>query len=98
MFRPWLRRGGFNSRRPMNYRTKAEYYIKGITAGAIDAAEVIAWSDEVIVSAPKSEDWMVEISSCGPEDRLKVLGFLNTVQGQADQAELAALLKAKGLA
>ncbi len=82
----------------MNYRTQAEYYIKGITSGAIDAAEVIAWSDEVIVSAAKAEDWMVEISSCGPEDRLKVLGLLNTVQGQADQAELAALLKAKGLA
>lgn len=82
----------------MNYRTKAEYYIKGITQGAIDAAEVIAWSDEVIVSAPTAEDWMVEISSCGPEDRLKILSLLNTVKGQADQAELAALLKAKGLA
>jgi hypothetical protein len=40
---------------------------------------------------------MVEISSCGPEDRLKVLGLLNTVQGQADQAELAKLLQARGL-
>ncbi len=81
----------------MNYRTQAEYYIKGITQGAIDASEVIAWSDEVIVSAPKAEDWMVEISSCGPEDRLKVLSLLNTVQGEADPAELDALLKAKGL-
>lgn len=81
----------------MNYRTQAEYFIKGITQGAIDAAEVIAWSDEVIVTAPKAEDWMVEISSCGPEDRLKVLGLLNTVKGEADPAELAALLKAKGL-
>jgi hypothetical protein len=81
----------------MNYRTQAEFFIKGITSGVIDAAEVIAWSDEVIVSAPKSEDWMVEISSCGPEDRLKVLGLLNTVQGQADQAELAKLLQARGL-
>jgi hypothetical protein len=81
----------------MNYRTQAEYFIKGITQGAVDAAEVIAWSDEVIVSAPKTEDWMVEISSCGPEDRLKVLGFLNTVQGEADAAELAALLEARGL-
>lgn len=81
----------------MNYRTQAEYYIKGITSGVIDAAEVIAWSDEVIVSAPKSEDWMVEISSCGPDERLKVLGLLNTVQGVADPAELAALLKSRGL-
>ena len=81
----------------MNYRTQAEYFIKGITQGVVDAAEVIAWSDEVIGSAPKTEDWMVEISSCGPEDRLKVLGFLNTVQGEADPAELAALLEAKGL-
>lgn len=81
----------------MSYRTKAEYYIKGITSGVIDAAEVIAWSDEVIVSAPKSEDWMIEISSCGAEDRLKVLGLLNTVPGTADQAELAALLQARGL-
>lgn len=82
----------------MNYRTQAEYYIKGITAGAIDAAEVIAWSDEVIVAADKTEDWMVEISSCGADERLKVLGLLNTVQGTADAAELDALLKAKGLA
>lgn len=82
----------------MSYRTQAEFFIKGITAGAIDAAEVIAWSDEVIVSAPKSEDWMVEISSCGPDERLKVLGLLNTVKGEADPAELAALLKARGLA
>lgn len=81
----------------MNYRTKAEYYIKGITSGAIDAAEVIAWSDEIIVSAPKAEDWMVEISSCTPDERLKVLGFLNTVKGEADPVELAELLKAKGL-
>ncbi len=82
----------------MNYRTKAEFFIKGITSGVIDAAEVIAWSDEVIVSAEKSEDWMVEISSCGADERLKVLGLLNTVKGEADAAELAALLKERGLA
>lgn len=82
----------------MNHRTQAEFFIKGITSGAIDAAEVIAWSDEVIVTAPKAEDWMVEISSCGPEDRLKILGLLNTVKGEADPTELAALLQAKGLA
>jgi hypothetical protein len=81
----------------MNHRTQAEYFIKGITQGAIDAAEVIAWSDEVIVTAPKAEDWMVEISSCGPDERLKILGLLNTVKGEADPAALAALLSAKGL-
>ena len=81
----------------MNYRTQAEYYIKGITSGVIDAAEVIAWSDEVIVSAPKSEDWMIEISSCSADERLKVLGLLNTVKGEADPVELAALLKARGV-
>jgi len=82
----------------MNYRTQAEFFIKGITQGAIEAAEVIAWSDEVIVSAAVSQDWMVEISSCGAEDRLKVLGLLNTIPGTADPVELASLLKARGLA
>lgn len=82
----------------MNYRTKAEYYIQGITKGFIEASEVIAWSDEVIVSAPKTEDWMLEISSCGPGDRMAILGHLNTVKGEADTNELAALLKAKGIA
>lgn len=80
----------------MDYRTKAEFFIRGITGGFIEASEVIAWSDEIIVSAPKTEDWMVEISSCGPEDRLKVLGFLNTVQGTVDEAALAEMLKARG--
>jgi hypothetical protein len=81
----------------MNYRTKAEYFIQGITQGFVEAAEVIAWSDEVIVTAPKAEDWMVEISSCGPGDRMAILSHLNTVKGDADAAELAALLKAKGV-
>lgn len=81
----------------MNYRTKAEYYIQGITKGFVEASEVIAWSDEVIVSAPKTEDWMLEISSCGPGDRMAILSHLNTVKGEADATELAALLKAKGI-
>jgi hypothetical protein len=80
----------------MNYRTKAEYFIQGITKGFVEAAEVIAWSDEIIVTAPKAEDWMVEISSCGPDDRMVILSHLNTVKGDVDAAELAALLKAKG--
>jgi len=82
----------------MNYRTKAEYFIRGITQGFVEAAEVIAWSDEIIVTAPKAEDWMVEISSCGPDDRMVVLSHLNTVKGDVDAAELAAMLQAKGIA
>ncbi len=81
----------------MNYRTKAEYFIKGITEGFVEASEVIAWSDEVVVDANPVEDWMLEISSCGPDDRMVVLSHLNTVKGVADPVELAALLKARGI-
>ena len=81
----------------MNHRTKAEFFIQGITRGFVEAAEVIAWSDEVVVSAPKAEDWMIEISSCGPDDRMVILSHLNTVKGVADPVELAALLKARGV-
>jgi hypothetical protein len=81
----------------MNYRTKAEYYIQGITKGFVEASEVIAWTDEVIVAAPKTEDWMLEISSCGPGDRMAVLGHLNTIKGEVDQAKLDELLKEKGV-
>jgi hypothetical protein len=83
--------------RGMNYRTKAEYFIRGITEGFVEASEVIAWSDEVVVTAAKPEDWMLEISSCGPDDRMVVLSHLNTIKGVADPVELAALLKAKGV-
>jgi hypothetical protein len=82
----------------MNYRTKAEYYIRGITQGFVEASEVIAWADEVIVEAPSTEDWMLEISTCGPGDRMKVLSQLNTIKGDVDPTALAALLKAKGVA
>jgi hypothetical protein len=34
-----------------NHRTMAEYFIRGLTQGMIDAAEVIAWADVVIVDA-----------------------------------------------
>lgn len=81
----------------MNYRTKAEYFIAGITQGFVEAAEVIAWSDEVVAVADKTEDWMIEISSCGPADRMAILSQLNTVKGVADPVELAALLKARGV-
>jgi len=80
----------------MNYRTKAEYFIQGITKGFVDAAEVIAWADEVIVSAPKTEDWMIDISTCGPGDRMAILSHLNTIKGEANQAELTEMLKGKG--
>jgi hypothetical protein len=83
---------------PMNYRTKAEYYIQGITKGFVEASEVIAWSDEVVAVAPKTEDWMIEISSCGPDDRMAILGHLNTIKGDVDPTELDQLLKAKGVA
>ena len=82
----------------MNYRTKAEFYTQGITQGFVEATEVIAWSDEVVTAAAKTEDWMIEISSCGPADRMVILSHLNTVKGTADPVELAALLKAKGIA
>ena len=82
----------------MNYRTKAEYFIRGITQGFVEAADVIAWADEVIVAASKTEDWMIEISTCGPDDRMVILSHLNTVKGEADATELAALLKARGVA
>jgi hypothetical protein len=81
----------------MNHRTKAEFYKQGITRGFVDAAEVIAWADEVIVAAPKTEDWMIEISTCGPDERMKVLSQLNTIQGEVDEAELQALLQARGV-
>lgn len=59
---------------------------------------MIAWSDEVVVTAATPEDWMIEISSCGPDDRMVVLSHLNTIKGEVDAAELAALLKARGVA
>jgi hypothetical protein len=95
---PWQRRTRPEECAAMNYRTKAEYFIQGITKGFIEAKEVIAWSDEVVATAEKTEDWMIEISSCGPDDRMTVLSHLNTIKGEVDAAELAALLKAKGIA
>ena len=79
----------------MNYRTKAEYFIQGITQGFVEAPEVIAWADEVIVAAPKAEGWMIEISTCGPGDRMVILSHLNTIKGDVDAVELAALLAAR---
>lgn len=73
----------------------AEYYIRGLTEGFIDAAEVIAWTDGVVAEAAKTEDWMLDISSASPEDRMGVLHHLHAVQGEVDEAALAALLAAK---
>lgn len=78
-----------------HHRTLAEFYIRGITQGFVTAAEVIKWSDEVIVAAPKTEDWMLEISSANAEDRMGVLHHLHAVQGEVDEAALAALLAAR---
>ncbi len=78
-----------------NNRTLAEFYIKGLTEGFIEAAEVIAWADEVIVAAAKTEDWMLDISTCGPDDRMDVLHHLHAVKGDLDEAALAALLAAR---
>ncbi len=80
---------------PPNHRTMAEYYIRGITEGFITAAEVIAWSDEVIVAAAKTEDWMLEISSANAEDRMGVLHHLHAVQGEIQEDVLARLLAKK---
>ncbi len=80
----------------MDNRTMAEFYIRGITEGFIEATEVIAWADEVIVAAPRTEDWMLEISTCGPGDRMAVLHHLHAVKGEINTAALAELLKAKG--
>jgi hypothetical protein len=78
-----------------NYRTMAEYYIRGLSEGFVDPAEVIAWTDGVVVEAAKTEDWMLEISSASPTDRMGVLHHLHAVQGTVDEAALAELLAGK---
>ena len=78
-----------------NYRTQAEFYIRGITGGFVEASEVIKWCDEIIVTAPTTEDWMLEISSSSADDRMGVLHHLHAVKGDIDEAALAALLAAR---
>jgi hypothetical protein len=78
-----------------NLRTQAEFYIRGLTEGFVTAAEVIKWADEVIVAAAKTEDWMLDISTANEDDRMGVLHHLHAVQGQLDEAALAALLAAR---
>ena len=79
----------------MDYRTKAEYFKRGITDGFVEASEVIAWSDEVIVDADPTPEWMVEISSSGPDDRLSILSHLNSIEGTVDEEALAKMLEGK---
>ena len=78
-----------------NNRTMAEYFIKGLTEGFVEASAVIAWADEVIVAASKTEDWMLDISTSGPEDRMGVLHHLHAVQGEIQPDVLAQLLAKK---
>ena len=78
-----------------NHRTFAEYYIRGLTDGSITAAEVISWADEVIVASAKTEDWMLDISTAGPDDRMGVLHHLHAVQGEIQPDALARLLEKK---
>lgn len=73
----------------------AEYYIRGITEGFIEASTVISWVDELMVASPKTEDWMLDISTSAPEDRMGVLHHLHAVQGEIDQAALERLLQNK---
>jgi hypothetical protein len=80
---------------PLNHRTRAEYYIRGLTEGFVTPAEVIAWADEVIVASSKTDDWMLDISTANADDRMGVLHHLHAVQGEIDEAELARLLSAK---
>ena len=79
----------------INYRTMAEYYIRGLTEGFVAASDVIAWCDEVIVAAPNTEDCMLDISTCSPDSRMDVLHHLHAVKGEIDQAALDRLLAAK---
>ncbi len=76
-------------------RTQAEFFIRGLTEGFVDAAEVIKWADEVIVAAPKTEDWMLDISTSSEDDRMGVLHHLHAVKGEVNEAALAALLAAR---
>lgn len=73
----------------------AEYYIRGLTEGFLTPADVIAWADVVIVEEAKTEDWMLDISTATPEDRMGVLHHLHAVKGDVDETALAALLAEK---
>jgi len=78
-----------------DFRTQAEFFIRGLTEGFVDAAEVIKWADEVIVAADKTQDWMLDISTSPEDDRMGVLHHLHAVKGEVNEAALAALLAAR---
>jgi hypothetical protein len=78
-----------------NTRTMAEYFIRGLTEGSIDPSQVITWADEVIVAAPKTEDWMLDISTANPDDRMGILHHLHAVTGEVNEAALNRLLSLK---
>ena len=78
-----------------NTRTMAEYFIRGLTEGSVDPAQVITWADEVIVAAPKTEDWMLDISTSNSDDRMGILHHLHAVQGEVNEAALNRLLSSK---
>ncbi|MDF3059334.1 MAG: hypothetical protein K0R17_3549 [Rariglobus sp.] len=80
---------------PPSLRTFAEFYIRGLAEGFATTTEVIAWANDVIATAAKTEDWMLAISTATLEDRTGVLHHLHAVQGTVDEAALAALLAAK---
>jgi hypothetical protein len=79
-----------------NYRTQAEYYIKALTGGHIDPSEVIAWADDLLCNDPDTQDWMIDISTAGADDRMGVVHHLHAVKGEVDEAALAELLKKLG--
>lgn len=75
-----------------NYRTLAEFYIKGLTEGRIDPPEVIAWADDLLCNDPNTQDWMIDISTSPAGDRMGVVHHLHAVKGELDEAALAKLL------
>ena len=79
-----------------NYRTIAEAYIKGLTGGAIDPSEVIAWADDLLCNDPDTQDWMIEISTAKADDRVGVVSQLGSVKGEIDEAALAELVAKQG--
>ncbi len=79
-----------------NYATLAAAYVKGLTEGRVDPAEVIAWADDLLCNDPDTQDWMIEISTAKADDRVGVVQQLNTVKGDVDEAALAELVAQQG--
>ncbi|HEY0865324.1 MAG TPA: hypothetical protein VGD97_14550 [Lacunisphaera sp.] len=77
---------------PANPKTMAAFFIEGLTRGFAEPSAVIHWVDELIVGAPKTEDWMLDLSTTSAEDPKRILHHLYRVPGELDQAVLARLL------